>query len=565
MSEKPASEITTTGLRVPRKLLVNDLVSGLIMAIVTIPGAIANGVLAGVNPVYGLYTIMTATPIAALFTSSVIMNVDSTSATSLATFDAIGGIPENEQLAYIVVLGLLVGLFMLLFGFLKLGFLIRFISNSVMTGFLAGLGVLTILGQVGDFTGFSSEAPNKVFQFIDALFHFSEWDTATALVGSLTIILILILNRTRLKKFSFAMAVVVMTMLIALLQPETVTIVSETSEIPRSLPTPNLPDLSLIPEMILPALTIAIIALVQAAGVSGSIPNPDGDYPDPSGDFRGQGAGNFVMGFFGGIPAGGSLSGTTLIQSIGGKSRWANVFTGIFAIIAVMLIAPFIEAIPMASLAGLLIVIGFGMIKWPRIETVWHTGRVPMVIMIFTFIFTLFTPLQVAVAVGVALHILLYVYRSAEAVRIERIVVQDDGSFVKDVAPEVLSSGEIVALMPIGSLFFAGAAEFEEHLPEIGDAHRSVVIFGLRGRDEVGSTFINIIKRYAIQLEEKDNKLILVGMNERVMEQLEKTELMDLLGEEDLFPEELRYGAALEKALAAAQSWIDAVPPENYA
>jgi SulP family sulfate permease len=120
---------STTGLRVPRKLLVNDVISGLIMAIVTIPGAIANGVLAGVNPVYGLYTIMTATPIAALFTSSVIMNVDSTSATSLATFDAIGGIPEDEQLAYIVVLGLLVGLFMLLFGFLKLGFLVRFISN----------------------------------------------------------------------------------------------------------------------------------------------------------------------------------------------------------------------------------------------------------------------------------------------------------------------------------------------------------------------------------------------------------------------------------------------------
>ena len=179
MTEKVADELTTTGLRVPRKILIGDIISGLIMAIVTIPGAIANGVLAGVNPVYGLYTIMTATPIAALFTSSVIMNVDSTSATSLATFDAIGGIPEDEQLAYIVVLGLLVGLFMLIFGILKLGFVVRFISNSVMTGFLAGLGVLTILGQVGDFTGYYSDASNKVFQFIDALLHITEWDLAT--------------------------------------------------------------------------------------------------------------------------------------------------------------------------------------------------------------------------------------------------------------------------------------------------------------------------------------------------------------------------------------------------
>jgi SulP family sulfate permease len=492
------------------------------------------------------------------------MNVDSTSATSLATFDAIGSIPEDEQLAYIVVLGLLVGLFMLLFGILKLGFLVRFISNSVMTGFLAGLGVLTILGQVGDFSGYHSEAPNKVFQLVDALFHISEWDAATVVIGSLTIFLILIINRTRLEKFSFVIAVVLMTVLVALLRPETAAIVSDISEIPRSLPAPNLPDFSLIPAMILPALTIAIIALVQAAGVSSSIPNPDGEYPDPSGDFRGQGTGNFVMGFFGGIPAGGSLSGTSLIQNIGGRSRWANVFTGIFAAIAVMLIAPFIEAIPMATLAGLLIVVGFGMIKWPRIEIVLHTGQVPTAIMIITFIFTLFTPLQVAVAVGVALHVIVYIYRSAEAVRLERVLLLEDGTMVEESLPKELPSGEIVAILPVGSLFFAGAAEFEEHLPEIGDAHRTVVIIGLRDRDEVGSTFINIIRRYAKQLLVQDNKIMLGGMNDKVIEQLARTDLLDLIGEENIFPVERQYGAALKKAVVAAQQWID-VGPSNGA
>ena len=346
----------------------------------------------------------------------------------------------------------------------------------------------------------------------------------------------------------------------ALLDPATVAIVSDTSEIPQSLPTPNLPNLSLIPSMILPALTIAIIALVQAAGVSQSIPNPDGDYPDPSGDFRGQGAGNFVMGFFGGIAAGGSLSGTSLIQSIGGKSRWANIFHRHLCRRRGAAYRAIYRSYPHAD-SGRAAYRGRNQHdKWPRIETVWHTGRAPAAIMIITFIFTLFTPLQVAVALGVALHILLYVYRSAEAVRIERVVMQEDGTFTEDVAPQELSSGEIVTLMPIGSLFFAGVAEFEEHLPEIGDAHRSVVIFGLRDRDEVGSTFIRIIERYANQLEEKDNKLILAGLNERVMEQLEKTELMDLLGEEDLFPVEPRFGAALAKALAAGQAWIDAAP-----
>jgi SulP family sulfate permease len=349
-----------------------------------------------------------------------------------------------------------------------------------------------------------------------------------------------------------------MTLVVLLLQPESVAIVSDTSEIPRSLPRPNLPDLSLIPSMILPALTIAIIALVQAAGVSGSIPNPDGEYPDPSGDFRGQGAGNFVMGFFAGIPAGGSLSGTSLLQSIGGRSRWANIFTGVFAAIAVLLIAPFIEAIPMPTLAGLLIVVGFGMIKVDRIKTVWHTGPAPTIIMIITFILTLFLPLQIAVALGVVFSIVIYVYRSSEAVRIEQIVMQENGSFIEAEAPEQLTSGKIVILMPIGSLFFAGSAEFEEHLPDIGDAQRAVVIFRLRDRDEVGSTFVRVIKRYGTQVEESGNKLILAGLNERVMEQLQATDLADLLGEEDLFPVEPRFGAALEKAVATAQEWIDA-------
>ena len=142
------------GLRVPRDVLTKDLVAGLVMSIVNVPGALANGLLAGINPIYGVYSMIAGTTVAAVFTSSVIMNVDSTSATSIATGDFLAGFTSEEQQGYPVVLGILVGLWMLLFGILKMGFLVRFISNSVMTGFLSGLGVLTILGQVGDITGY---------------------------------------------------------------------------------------------------------------------------------------------------------------------------------------------------------------------------------------------------------------------------------------------------------------------------------------------------------------------------------------------------------------------------
>jgi SulP family sulfate permease len=551
-----------TGLRVPRKTLINDMVSGLIMAVVSIPGALANGLLAGVSPVFGLYSMIAGTTVAALFTSSVIMNVDSTSATALATFEALSGVPKDQHLASLVVLGLLVGLFMLALGLLKLGFLVRFISNSVMTGFLSGLGVLTILGQVGDLTAYYSEASNKVVRTAETLLHWQEIDLVTLAVGLLTIVLILAVDRTPLAKYSFLVAVIVTTALVAVLDPRSVAVVGDSTEILRALPSLHLPDLSLVLSLITPALAIAIIALVQAAGVSSSVPNPDGEYPDPSGDFRGQGAGNVAVGLVGGLPVGGSLSGTFLIQSVGGKSRWANVFTGLFALVAVLLIGPLIEAIPMPTLAGLLIVVGFSMIKVPRVQTVLHTGPAPATIMIITFVATLFTAIQIAVALGVVLHIVLYVFRSAEAVRLERIVRQDDGTFVETEVPEELPSGEIVILQPIGSLFFAGVAELEEKLPDVGQARGTVVIFRLRDRDEVGSTFIRALDRYARTLQTAGNRLMLEGMSEKVIDQLADTDVLELIGRENVFPGQPQFGAALREALTAAEEWL-ALGEEN--
>lgn len=329
------------GIIVPGKTFLNDVRTGLVMALINVPGGLANGLLAGVNPVFGLYSMIAGTTVAAFFTSSVIMNVDSTSATALATLETLSGIPAEQHLSYLVVLGLLVGFFMLVIGLLKLGFLVRFISNAVMTGFLSGLGILTVLGQVIDLTGFSSEKGNKVLKVIDTINNWREILPVPLMVGLLTILIIVVINRTRFKKFSLLAAVLLTTLLVALTNLSSVTLVGDITRITRSLPSLHLPDISLIPSMVLPALTIAIIALVQAAGVSGSVPNPDGEYPDPSGDFRGQGVGNLAVGLVGGIPVGGSVSGTIMIQNMGGQSRWANISTGIIAGLAVLLIAPF--------------------------------------------------------------------------------------------------------------------------------------------------------------------------------------------------------------------------------
>jgi len=544
-----------SGLRVSKQTVIRSVVAGLVMAVVGIPGGIANGLLAGVNPIYGVYSMIAGTTVAALFTSSVIMNVDSTGATALATFDALGDAAPEDQLGQLVVLSLLVGLFMLALGTLRLGFLVRFISNSVMVGFLSGLGVLTILGQVGDLTGFTSDKDNKVGRTIDTLFNWTEIDGTTLLVGLITIVVIVTVNQTRFEKYSFLVGVVSTTALVAAVSSLDVPLVGDSTEIPRSAPSLNMPDISLVPGLLLPAAAIAIIALVQAAGVSGSVPNPDGDYPDPSGDFRGQGAANVAVGFVGGIPVGGSLSGTILIQAMGGRSRWANISTGVFTLVAVLLIAPLIEKIPMPTLAGLLVVIGFSMINVPRIQTVWNTGTSSLTVMVLTFVASLVAPIHIAVALGVVAHVAVHIFRSADAVRLEQIVLQDDGLFAEAEAPSELPSNDVVVLQPVGSLFFAGVDELDEKLPTIGDATGTVVIFRLRDRDEVGSTFIRSIERYTRDLHEAGNTLMLEGMSQHALDQMQRTALLDLIGEENVFSGRPQFFASLREAQAAAERW----------
>jgi SulP family sulfate permease len=345
------------------------------------------------------------------------------------------------------------------------------------------------------------------------------------------------------------------TILVAAVSSLDVTLVGDSTDIPGSVPSLNLPDLTLIPKLVLPAAAIAIIALVQAAGVSGSVPNPDGDYPDPSGDFRGQGAANVAVGFVGGVPVGGSLSGTILIQTMGGRSRWANISTGVFTLVSILLIAPLIEKIPMPTLAGLLVVIGFSMINVPRIETVWTTGLPSLTVMVLTFAASLVAPIHIAVAIVVAAHIAVHIFRSAEAVRLERIVVRDDGSFAEDEVPAELPSNDVVILQPVGSLFFAGVSEFEEKLPTIGSASGAVVILRLRDRDEVGSTFIRSLERYTRDLHSAGNTLMLEGMNQHALDQMRRTALLDLIGEDNVFVGRPQFGAALREAVVVAQRW----------
>jgi len=557
---------TAQKLKPERRHLNADLLAGLTFAIVNVPQAMAHALLATVNPVLGIYTLMMAVPIGALFTSSVFMNVSTTSALSVAAGAGLAEIPDGQKAQALVAMVLLVGLIQTLAGLFKLGFLVRFVSDSVMTGFLNGIAVLIILGQLGDLTGFQSRFSNNVARALDLALRLDQVHVPTTIIGLATLGLIVLLLQTRLRRFAFILAISVATLLLAVLALpvfgalfnwQSVRTVSDISTIPRTLPELALPSPQLLLTLLLPALSIAIIGLIQGAGVSQGYPNPDGKFPNVSRDFLGQGAANLAASLVSGVPAGGSISGTALLLSAGARSRWANILAGLFVALIVLVAAPLAERVPMPALAALLIVAGYQGLRIEAARTIWRTGKVPAAVMGLTFLATLFIPLQYAVLIGVAFSILLYVAQQANKVVITEWVLKPEGFPVEQPAPRVLPSHRLTMLQVYGSLFFAAAKNLEEMLPSVENTTNAVIILGLRGRTEIGSTFVGVLRRYAETLRAHDSKLLLVGVDAAVLSQLERTGLLAILGPENVFPATAQLGEALNAAVDAANAWLD--------
>ncbi|MCX7111271.1 MAG: SulP family inorganic anion transporter [Proteobacteria bacterium] len=557
--------IAAQHLKPERRNLTADLIAGLTFAVVNVPQAMAHALLAFVNPMLGIYTLMVAVPIGALFTSSVYMNVSSTAAISVAVGAALTDFPADQKMEAMIVLVLLVGVVQLLAGLFRLGFLIRFVSNSVMTGFLNGVAVLIILGQLSDLTGYRSTFSNRVAQALDLLLRIGQINVQATAIGGLALVLIVALLLTPWRRYAFIIGVVVTTVLLAILSLPAmptaayfagVPTVGDIASIDRSLPELVRPQLSLFLSLLLPAFSVAIIGLIQGAGVSQGTPNPNGRYPDVSRDFIGQGAANIATSFVGGIPAGGSISGTALTMGAGAKSRWTNIFAGLFVAVIVLLAAPVVERVPMPSLAALLIVAGYQGLRVQEAVLAWNTNKISKVVMSVTFVATLIVPLQFAILLGMAISIVLHVFRESNKVVVTQWVLQLEGFPLEQPAPKRLPSHQLTLLHVYGSLFFAAAKSMEEMLPDVGDATHAVVAINLRGKSQIGSTFVTVLQHYSQALQDQDSKLMLVGVDSAVRDQLAKTGVLKLIGEENVFLATPQLGTALNQAVAAATAWI---------
>ncbi|MFC2055463.1 SulP family inorganic anion transporter [Chloroflexota bacterium] len=550
-------------LGIAKDTFPSDLVAGTVNAVTSIPDALGSAVLAGLDPIHGLYAIMVGTPVGALTTGSVFMNVSITGAMALAVGDALVGYSGEELAEALIVLTILVGITALTLGILKLGTLTRFVSNAVMTGFLTGIAVLILLGQLGDLTGTESEFSNDVVAALDLLLHPAEINLPTLVIGLLTIAVILLLDRSPARNFSMVIAIFIGSVVAYILGLDSVELVGDISEIPRSIPMPRLPDLSLVRELFGAAVAIAIIALVQGAGVGRNYPNPDGTYPDASKDFSGQGIANIASGIFQGMPVGGSLSSTAINVSTGARTRWANIMAGIIALVLVLLFAGLIELVAMPCVAALLIVAGWQAINFGEIVDVRDTGWMPRLIMVVTFVMTLTLPIQQAVFAGVVLSLLLFIYQEAMTVRIMELVAQPDGSFLEKEAPGELPNQRVTVLHLYGTTFFGAAYTLEKQLPSALHSKKAVVILRLRGHDGVASTFIGVLERYVAQLQAGGGRLMLSGVYSDVWERLLATETTESIPRENIFLEQDILGASTHKAMQAAHRLLAGTTEEQ--
>ena len=522
-----------------------------------IPDALANALLMGVNPVYGLHALMVGTPLGALFSGSEFMTINATGAMAVVTAGVLAEFTPDRQVPALLMLTVLVGLFQVLLGLFRLDGFLRFVSNAVLTGFMNGIAVAIVLGQLGTLTKYKSEAGDRISQTVDLLLHLNQVNIATTAIGLGTIALILVLTRTPLRQFNMVLALLTITALTFLWQPASVQLVKDIAPVPRSLPIPAFPDFSLVPQVLLGSISVALIGLIQGAGVGKTIPNTDGRYGKAWQDFLAQGVCNLGSGFFRGIPLGGSVSGTAINVSAGAVSRWAIVLVGPMVILAVLAFGGIVEQFPLSAIAALLVVAGFKAFKVESWKDVWFTGWVPRLVMLATFMATLLMPIQYAVLLGVVLSTLVHIYRSSLDVQVKQILPISTGqSFQEHPAPTDLPPNAITILHIYGSVFYASADILQAALPSLSTADRSVVILGLRGRNELGSTFIKLLERYAKKLCTCNSKLMLAGVAPGVIKQLTKTHITDTIPLTDIFPATPILGESVQRAQLAAEEWL---------
>jgi len=549
--------------------LPKDLGAGITVALVSIAEGMAYALVAGVDPIYGLWAGSVTVVVGSLLASSTLLMVTATNALALVAADKIGALgPGVDPAAAMFTLTLLVGVVMTILGLLKLGSLTRFISAEISAGLVAAVALLILLGQYKDLVGYSSQLDvSKVGKAVDITLHISQWNWPTVGVGVSCIVILVLVKATALRPYADIVALVVGTGVVALLHLDSVETVADISDLPKglaSIPTPHLPDLSLVPSLAAAAVAAAIVGLSEAATVGAAYPNPDGSKSDVSRDFIAQGAANIVGGIFRTTVVGGSLSRTGVNVSAGARTRWSGVYAGILLVILVVVAGGLAELIPLCTLAAILIVIGFEtllrevrhlvkarFVSWPH-----------LVAAAITVVVALFSELTTAIFTGVILSLTLYTLTMADSFKVFALERVSPGTWREVPPPARLEPGTVTVLEFSGSAYFASTYRVGQTLPDHASTEGAAVVLQMRNRRFYSLTGVDYVLDAIRDLREHHHVVVLADVDPTQREAMQRTGIIDLVGPDNIVWRDPVIGRAVDLAYDRAAAALSGPPAD---
>ncbi len=542
--------------------LKHDLSAGLTVALIAIPQSMAYALICGINPIYGLIGVIIPTVIAALLGDSSYLVSGFTNAVAMATAGVLSSYTgEAGYLQLVFLIAIISGTLKLLLGVFKLGWITRFISNSVLTGFLMGLGLLIIINQLSSITGiarpFNANPMQTFFAVVRGWRGLNGFVLLTGLV-SLGLLFLLRKWNSRLPAEMIVIAFASLAVYLLGWQERGVQVVSDLGPMPvlgvvLHLPRVPLEDWQFY---LTSGLAVALLSIMEALSVSKSVALARGEKLNISRELVGQGLASLIGGLFQSPPASGSPSRTAVSISAGTRTRFGAVFSGLWIIPVVLLLSKWLGYIPLPGLGAVVIASATRIVNWNHVHLTWFSKSTSRMVLLVTFGATLIFPLQSAIFLGAVLSLLIYLFESSQ-LKLNYFEMDEERRFYQyDTLRRIRPDLPIVIISPEGPLHFAAVDELEKHLAAALESGAEVVILRLRRAQVVASSAITVLAAEILHAEKLGKKIILCGVDKQLHQHLLESGVLDLLGDDYSFDAQRLLFSSTRSAVQQAEEFL---------
>ena len=524
-----------------KKTFMSDLMAGIIVGIVALTLAIAFGIASGVTPEKGIITAIVAGLVISLFGGSKVQIGGPTGAFIIIIY----GIIQKYGFEGLTIATLMAGFFLVLFGLLRLGTIIKYIPYPIVVGFTSGIAVTIFTTQIKDLFGLT--LPSNPSDFIEKwgvyLQNFNTIDPWCALIGVASVVVIAVTPRFSKKIPGSLIAIILMTIVALLLKNFagvlSIETIGDRFSISNELPAAQVPDMNweTIKSLVSPAITIAILGAIESLLSATVADGVIGDHHDSNTELVAQGLANIASPLFGGIPATGAIARTMTNINNGGKTPVAGIIHAVVLLLIFLFLMPLAKFIPMACLAGVLVVVSYGMCGWRSFLELMKNPKSDVTVLLITFFLTIIFDLTIAIEVGLIIACLLFMKRMSETTDVkaitEEIDLNQDAEFSTGNLDHLIIPQGVEVYEINGPYFFGAGNKFEEIMASFGDRPK-VRIIRMRKVPFVDSTGIHNLTNLCEMSKKEGIQIVLSGVREKVNGQLEHAGFYHLIGEENI-------------------------------